>query len=292
MYMEQDRKIGEQRARETLEKMKHPKMRSLIDDFVDKLGASIPSEYRSPFLKSWELHNEQSGPFKEVADRPRYNRPDLFYEMVNGEVQEKFHAVYYHQKNADSMQKLVEKYCVRINEVAKELEIEWPVTVSITLRKLHFEYEAFIFQCRACLDHFAGSVSYYFGFIAKDIDGLKNKLEQLSSKNPKARRILDVMEKDEKFYLRIHEFLQSKTKNRDFLKDWSDRDKMAHYGTILMRPLNVMINPASGTKILHLARQEKGKDTFNLPRLTELMESFMRDLFKFIAEVYDIIFEK
>ena len=290
--MEQDRKIGEQRARETFGKMEHPKMRSLIDDFVDKLGVSIPSEYRSPFLKCWELHNEQSGPFREIADRPKYNRPDLFYELINGEVQEKFHAVYYHQKNADSMQKLVEKYCVGINEVAKELEIEWPVTVGITLRKLHFEYEAFVFQCRACLDHFAGSVSYYFGFIARNLDRLKSKLEQLSLRNPKARKILDVMEKDEEFYLRVHELLQSKTKNRDFLKDWSDRDKMAHYGKILMRPLNVMINPASGTKILHLARQEKGKDTFNLPRLTELMESFMRDLFKFIAEVYDIIFEK
>jgi len=69
------------------------------------------------------------------------------------------------------------------------------------------------------------------------------------------------------------------------------RAKIAHYGTILMRPLNIMINPASGTKILHLARQEKGKDTLNLPRLTELMESFMRGLFKFIAEVYDIFFE-
>jgi hypothetical protein len=289
--MTSEEEYGKRRAKETMEKMKHPKMRAIVDDFTNAFNVHIPPDYRLPFIRSWELRNTKSGPFKEISNRPRYNQPDLFYEMVNGEVQGKFHAIYYHQKNAEYMQKLVENYCARVGEVAKEMAIDWPITVGIGLEKLSFEYEAFVFQCRACLDRFARSVSYYFGFTATNIDGLKKKLKELSSKNPKAQKVLDGIEKNKELYLRIHELLQSKTKNSDFLKDWSDRDKAAHYGRILMRPLNIMIKPGS-TTILHLARQEKGKDTFNLPCLTEIMKSFMQDLLKFITEIFSILFEE
>lgn len=282
--MKSNQDNGQMRARKVMKKMENPKMREVVDEFTEKLGVRIPSEYRLPFVKSWELFNKNRGPFSEIKRRSRYNQPESFYGMINGEVQEKFHAIYYHLQNAIYLQKLVDEYTSRVIDTAKELDIDWPITVGLTLRKLYFEYEAFILQCRACLDHLVVSVSYYFGFYTIKMDSLKRKLEELSLKDAKAQKILNLVNTNRKFY----DLIKSKTKSRP--SNLSDRDRIAHYGHVLMRPLNIMINPISGTKILPVARHEKGGDTFSLPSLVELMESLMRDLFSFIIEIYDVIF--
>lgn len=278
---------GHVRARKTMEKMKNPKMETAMDEFR-KIDVHIPSGYRLPFIKSLERFNKNEAPFSEIKRRSKFNQPESLYNMINGEVQEKFHAVYYHLQNAIYLQKLVNEYTNRVIDTAKELGIDWPVTVGLTLRKLHFEYEAFILQCRACLDHFVVSLSYYFGFYTIKIDKLKKKLEELSPKDAKALTILNLMNKRREFY----DIIKSKTKSRP--SNLSDRDRIAHYGRVLMRPLNIMINPTSGTKILQLARHEKEEETFEetlaLPSLVEFMKSLMRDLFSFIIEIYDVIF--
>jgi hypothetical protein len=283
---------GKVRAEETMEKMRNPKMEAITDEFARAFNVRPPLQFTEIFLKSWKLQTKKIGIYKEVECRQRYNKPAVLYEMINGKVQEKFSLIYYHQQNAVALQRTADGYIGRIILKANELGIDWPITLCISLGKIHYEYEAFILQCRACIDHFAGSLSYYFGFFAKDLDGVRNKLVDLSSKNSKAKRIIEKIEENKEFYSRLHELLISKTKNADFLSDWSDRDKIAHYGTVLMRPLNIMINPKAGTKVLHFARQEKGKDTFDLPKITEIMESFMCDLFKFIKEIYDIMLEE
>jgi hypothetical protein len=289
--MTSEQEIGKARAEETMKKMENPEMRALVNEFARSFNVRSPPEYTRTFLKSWDLHTKKVGIFKEIESRPRYNKPDELYEMINGKIQEKFSLIYYHQQNAVELQRIADGYIGRIILKANELGIDWPITLSISLGKIHYEYEAFIFQCRACVDHFAGSLSYYFGFFAKDLNSVRNKLVNLSLKNNKAKRILEKMDKNKEFYSRLHQLLISKTKNTNFLSDWSDRDKIAHFGTVLMRPLNIMINPKSGTKVLHLARQEKGKDSFDLPKITEVMASFMRDLFKFVTETYDILLE-
>ncbi len=290
--MNSEQENGKARAEETMKKMANPEMRSLTDEFVRAFNVRPPPKYMRIFLKSWDLHTRKSGIFKEVESRQRYNKSDSLYEMINGEVQGKFSLIYYYLQNVVALQKIAEGYTGRIILKANELGINWPITVGLSLGKISYEYEAFIFQCRACVDHFAGSLSHYFGFFAINLDKVKTRLVALSSKNSKAKRILEKMEEDKEFYARLHELLISKTKNTDFLSDWSDRDKIAHYGAVLMRPLNIMINPKSGTQVLHLARQEKGKDMFSLPKIAEIMELFMCDLFRFIAEIYDILLEE
>ena len=120
------------------------------------------------------------------------------------------------------------------------------------------------------------------------IEVLKRKLEELSLRDKKAQKILNLMGKNRKFY----DIIKSKTKAHP--SNLSDRDKIAHYGKVLLRPLNIMINPVSGTRILPLPRHQKeGEmygDSFNLPSLIEFMESVMRDLFSFISEIYEVIF--
>jgi len=275
---------GNARARKVMEKMKNPKMLEIMNGFTEELGVTIPSRYRWIFTRSWELYNKKQGPFGEITKRPKYSHPEKLYNMINGEVQEKFHAVCYHMQNAAYLQKLVDEYTNQLINTAKEIGIDWPITVGITLRKLYFEYEAFILQARACLDHFIVSLSYYFGFYTIKIDSFKRKLEEFSGKNPKAEKVLDLMNKPRKFY----ELVKSKT--REHPSSFSDRDRIAHCGYVLMRPLNVMINPISGTKVLPVARHEKGEDTFDLSPLIELMESLMHDLFSFIIEIYAVIF--
>jgi len=282
--MNSNQENGNVRARKVMEKMQHPKMREIIHEFIEKVDITIPREYQSVFIKSSKLIKENKGPFNRITRRTNFNQPQSFFHLINGEVQEKFHAVHFHLQNAIHLQKLVDNYTNRVIDTAKELGIDWPVTVGISLRKLSLEYEAFILQCRACLDHFVVSVSYYFGFYTIKIDSLRKKLEELSLKDAKAQKILSIMNKHRKFY----DLLKSKTRSRP--SDLSDRDRIAHHGRVLMRPLNIMINPISGTKVLQLARHEKGEDTFNLPPVIELMESIRRDLFSFIIDVYGVIF--
>ena len=88
-------------------------MLKVINEFTEQRGVSIPSEYRQPFLKSWELFNKNRCPSSKIKRRSRFNQPESLCNMINGEVQEKFHTVYYNLQNAKYLQKLARARVLR-----------------------------------------------------------------------------------------------------------------------------------------------------------------------------------
>jgi hypothetical protein len=269
----------------------NPEMRKIIDELIHSLNTRLPYELTNIFRQSHLAYQTSQGIFGEVKNRTTYNDAELLYNKINSHVQEKFSAIYYHYNNAIELQKMVEGYIGQIILKANELGLNRSLTMSLSIQKLKYEYEAFILQCRACLDHFADSLSYSFGFRSNNLDKVEKHLTQLAHKNNRANQIVKKIMKDEEFCSRLHELLISKTKQEDLFPDWSDRDKITHLGDINMLPLNIMFNPKTGVKVLHLARKVHGKSDLDLPKITLFMHSFMVDLFRFISEIYEILFE-
>ena len=269
----------------------HPEMRQIIRELTKAFNIELPVELTSIFRQCHFVYKEKRGIFEELKGRCRQNNPELLFNMINGYVQEKFCAIYYHYENAVALQKMVDGYIGQIIVKANELGLTNQLGMGISIQKLKYEYEAFILQCRACLDHFADSLAYSFGFYSKNLDTVEKHLAQLAHKNSKAERIVKKIREKPEFYSRLHELLISKTKNTDLFSEWSDRDKIAHSGDVSLMTLTINLNPVTGTKVFHVARQEKGKSVFDLPKITLFMQSFMVELFKFIGEIYEIMLE-
>jgi hypothetical protein len=269
----------------------NPEMRKITLEFIQSLNTRPPHELTAIFRQSHGAYQTKRGIFKDVENRAMFNDAQLLFNKINGHVQEKFCAIYYHYNNAIELQKMVEGYIGQIILKANELGLDRSLTMCLSIQKLKCEYEAFILQCSACLDHFADSIAYSFGFRSNNLDKVEKHLTQLSNKNDKANQIVRILKENEEFCSRLHELLISKTKHQDFFSDWSDRDKITHSGDVNMLPLNIMFNPKTGAKVLHLARKVTGKNDFDLPKITLFMHSFMVDLFRFISEIYKPMFE-
>ena len=263
----------------------HPEMLKITNELLKSLNIRPPVELTAIFHQSHSAYRARRGIFGDVENRDRCNNAEVLFNKINGHVQEKFASIYYHYNNATELQKIAEGYIGQIILKANELGLDSSLTISLSIQKLKYEYEAFILQCSACLDHFADSLSYSFGFHANNLDKVEKQLTQLSHKNDKASRIVKKIKENEEFCSRLHELLISKTKREDFFSNWSDRDKITHSGDINMLPLNIMLNPKTGTKVLHLARKIQGKSDLDLPKITLFMRSFMFDLFRFISEI-------
>lgn len=264
-----------------LEKLLDPKMRELIAEYMEKFEVLIPPEYTVIFKKSRKLYAKNEGPYSEVKNNTdsRYNDPKGLFNWIN-EVEYKYEAIYYHLQNAIYLQKLIKEHIKHTNDMLKELDIQTRLWGARKAGKIVFEYEAFILQCKACLERFIISVSYYLGFHAYKIERLKNKLKELSPKNVKAQNIINIIKQSRKFYY----LLESR-------ENISDRTKIAHGGQVPLKPLNTIFDPHSGTIIFPMARYEKGAEKTKSTPIIELMESTMQDLFGFIDEIYDVIFQ-
>lgn len=270
-------------ARETLKKMEHPKMQKIQNDFIRTLNVNIPSEYRLTFIKSWELFTNKNGIYKEILNRKesKFNKPERLYGLINSEIQEKIHTIYYHLKNAINYQEIIDKYCEEILNISKEIGMDWPITISLGVNKLHYEYEAFIIQCASCLERVIISISYYYKSHAYKIESLDNILKDISDRDKKAYMIREILNKSWNFI--------NVLKSRGRI-DLGDRDIIAHRGVISLRPLNIMINPISGSKILQLAKHNDEKDWRNLPSLVTSMKQIMNEFIQFINEIFGVFF--
>lgn len=256
----------------------------ILKRFARETDISYPVKYQSLFIKSRMLYDNKRGPYKDILNRNRFNDPTRWYSTINGEVQEKFTTVYYHYANIRKLETMAMKYCVEIIERMKQLSLKRPITVGFNYRKFSIEYEAFIFQLRALFDHFINSVSYYFGFRTIKRKSFLNKLSELTLKNKKAELILKIFENE----LPNIELLESKSKTS--FGDMSDRDKIAHVGTISLNPLNIIFNPLKGPIILPFGRYEIKTPIEDHPSLSESIGPLMFGLFDFITNVYFALF--
>src|SRR5207245_6796549 len=139
------------------------------------------------------LTSKRAGPFTEVANRGNFNDRNLFYEMINGNVQEKFFIMEYHYENYCR----VENIAVGIDSMLVHLHQNLSKAggssgVFFATRKLDAESESFILQMRACLDQFARSVGYYFETSVMRFGKLQRYLEFNRRGNEKARNILAI----------------------------------------------------------------------------------------------------
>ena len=264
-----------------LEKLLDPKMRELIAEYMIKFEVLIPPEYTEIFKKSRKLFNKIEGPYSKVRDNAdsRYNEPEGLFYWIH-EVEYKYGAIYYHLQNAIYLQNLIKEHIKNTTDMLKKLDIQTRLWGARRAEKIIFEYESFVLQCKACLERFIISVSYYLGFRTNKIKPLQNNLKELSSKNVKAQKIINIIKRSRKFYylLEPHE-------------NGSDRNKIAHQGQVPLKPLNTIYDPHLGTIIFPMARYEKGAEKTKSTPLIELMESTMQDLFGFINEIYDVIFQ-
>ena len=280
--MDSNQEFGKKRAQETFNKMKHPKMQSIQNEFIKTLNVSVPTKYRIPFIKSWNLFTKKEGIYKEILTRKgsKFNNPEKLYSLINGEIQDKIYVIYYHFQNAVDYQEIINKYCDEIINIAKEINIDWPITISLAVKKLYFEYESFILQCKSCFERVILSISYYYKSKAYKIKSLNNILRDISGK-ARARNIRDIINKPWNFY----DVLKSRGRINP-----SERDIIAHKGIVSIRPLNIIINPKKRSKVLLIAKHNDEKDSFHLPSLINSMNELMEDFLQFIIEIYDIFF--
>lgn len=261
-------------------------LRRISHCLSEEVGVSLPFKYREIFIMSWNLKNQEAGPYAEIKNRDRKNDPLYWYETINGEVQEKFAAVYYHYTNIKSLELVVKKYCDSIIGRMKELELDKPVTQGFYLRRIIFEYESFILQCRACFEHFIHSIAYYFGFFTTNKESLLKTLNRLSVQNEKALRVYQLF-RDE-----MPDFDVFLSKSKVYPIGYSERDKIAHVGQIQLRPLNIIFNPSTGAAILPIGKHDDTRDLSNQQNLSDAISSLMDDLFQFISKIYSVIFKQ
>lgn len=262
-----------------------PQYNEILSQFARETNISYPSEYQRVFTVSRSLFDSQKGPFAEIAGRSRYNDPERWYSTINGEVQEKFTAVYYHYDNIKRLEKTTEKYCEEIIQRLKELNLDRPITLGFYFRKTVCEYEAFVFQLGACFEHFVNSRAYYFGFRTFKKEKFMNQMKVLAPKHRKACSLLSLFKEMPKLNVL---FSRSKVSFRDF----SERDRIAHGGQIALNPLNIIFNPIKDRITLMPTGKYDGSKAFSHhPVLSRDLGELMYSLFDFIGKAYDTVFE-
>jgi hypothetical protein len=261
------------------------KYNECIKEFAKDVNVSYPPKYQIIFGVSRVLFDNKTGPYAKVAENTKCNDVEYWYSTINGEVQEKFTVVYYHYLNIKNLETVTMNHCKRIIERLKQLNLDRPTTVGFNFRKFGCEYEAFILQLRSCFEHFIHSIAYYFNFKTTKPERLMNKLNELAGKDQTASRIL------KKFEEGLPSLKVIVSKSRQFPAGYSDRDKIAHVGQILLNPLNIIFNPSGKVTILPVGKYDGSKAFTNHPNLSESIEPLMFALFDLIFESYGLIFE-
>jgi len=175
----------------------------------------------------------------------------------------------------DNYIKLEEKYLKIARKYSKyeiyfKDEILRDMPIAFTPNEPIYEFEAFCFQMKACLDIFSKSVGLHFNEKPSNISKLKKVLKQ--KKNPSAKRILDILNENE--WLKEYKSTEIKKTIRDII---------AHYSKLRVSGMWIISEMYSKEKRLNwLMHEEKP--------LRRIMEEHYSNLLNLIKQVYEILF--
>lgn len=130
----------------------------------------------------------------------------------------------YHDKNIVKIEK---EYKKTLKNILKNPLFKEPTTMTIEIPEIIFEFEAFLFQCKAFLDIYSQAIGNLFGERPSNIKRLKKVLS--SCKEQPALDLLNLLERNKW----IKEFDSSE----QFKK--TKRDIIAHYSVISLSPINI-----------------------------------------------------
>ena len=265
---------------------KDPQYNQLVKEFGNDVNLVYPAKYRNIFGISRVLFDSKSGPYARVAKNTQYNDIEYWYSTINGEVQEKLTAVYYHYVNIKNLEVVTINHSRRMVKRLKQLKLDRPVTIGFNFRKFGCEYEAFILQLQACFEHFIHSTAYYFNFKTTKPEHFLKKIRELAEKDQMAERIL------RRFEVALPSLVKVIiSKSREFPEGYSERDRIAHLGQVFLNPLNIIFNPSENVTILPVGRYDGSTAFTNHPQLSESIEPLMFTLFDLISESYMFIFK-
>ena len=252
-------------------------------EFENDTNVVYHAKYRYIFYLSRVLFDGKTGPYAKVTKNTQYNDIEYWYSTINGEVQEKLTAVYYHYINIKNLEIATMKHSTRIVERLKQLKLDKPITIGLYFRKFGCEYEAFILQLRSCFEHFIHSTAYYFNFKTTKPEHFLNKIRELAVKDQMAGKIL------QRFETTLPSLGVIVSKSREFPEGYSERDKIAHLGQVFLNPLNIIFNPSKSVTILPVGRYDGSTAFTNHPQLSESVEPLMFALFDLIYDCYEIL---
>lgn len=164
--------------------------------------------------------------------------------------------------------KIAEKHCQ--DELFKRISVNFIPDVPLC------EFEAFLFQMRACLEIFSKTIGFFFNETPTKIRTLKKVLAQKKKfeyqKYPNAGKILDILS------------------NHDWLKEYESkgtekcmRDIVTHYSTFMLKTSKILI-PEKASK------KKPEKLMYKKKLLREIMEDSYKNFLRLIKEVYSILF--
>jgi hypothetical protein len=131
----------------------------------------------------------------------------------------------YHDKRIHEIEK---RYKKTIRNVLKDPKIKSPITMVTIVPEIIFEFEAFLFQCKAFLDIYSQAIGNFFNQKPSNIKKLKSVL--CESNDICKTKILNLLEKNK--------WLNEFQSTQEFGK--TKRDIVAHYSTIQISPLNII----------------------------------------------------
>lgn len=257
------------------------KYRELSDEFKKVASFEISPKFRTLFLEIWMILTKiENSAFTEIEKRSKFNEKNAFYEMINGIVQAKFSAVEYHYRNYSEVETSAIGAAVRLARLFPRPKFSQ--SMGLTCAQLDFEMEAFFLQASACLDTFARSVGYYFEASSRgSVFKLRRYLHYNRPEDSKARKVVQTIDKHARFLGELETIGGKRSK----------RDTIAHYGHLNVRPLNVIQSASGEIRILPQLENEHDSTGFSEASQSDVLREKMEQLFGFIREVYDVIFD-
>jgi hypothetical protein len=257
----------------------------LAKEFENDVNVVYPIQYQKIFAISRVLFDKKEGAYAKVAKNTQLNDIEYWYSTINGEVQEKLTAVYYHYANIKNLEDLTINHSRKIIERLRQLNLDRPITIGFNFRKFGCEYEAFILQLQSCFEHFLHSTAYYFNFKTTKPEPFLNKMREIATKDSIAKRLL---ERFDRALPSLEKAIISKS--HEFPQGYSERDRIAHLGQIFLFPLNIIFNPSENVTILPVGRYDGSTAFTNHPQLSESVKTLMFALFDLILDSYELLF--
>ncbi len=264
-----------------IELFKSEEFARIMQEFNQQISPSLPRKYFVLFEKIHQiLLSKLSSSFTEIEKRRSFNDKKVFYEMINGNVQEKFFALQYHYENYCKVESVAVGIATRMVPLyQKVLGARGSSGISFPTRKLDVESEAFILQLRSCLDQFSRSVAYYFETTTTRVTKLTRYLKKNRSGNDKAKKVLALF----KAYSSFLNTLTSTPQRR------SKRDTIAHYERLSFRSLGLNIFPDGNIKIIPHVVDDLSSNLMISQR--DIMKQSLDQLYELVKAVYAVIFD-
>lgn len=200
-------------------------------------------------------------PFDEVRERSSKNDLDYFYNLFGMGVVEGLGSSYYHLRQYVELEAYVQS---KKPELAKLYVPGYGFgnTLSISTRKLTYEYEGFMLMSRATLDRLTWFFDYYFKNEARNLYRLETALLKSFKTHARAQRVAAAIDKHRAFL--DTQIATDKNESR------TNRDRLAHREYVGFGVLNIMFDSDGNVNVVVIPPSGTPEDHAGLV----LIESF------------------